>query len=434
MSAEMPLTGVNLPPSHELTALHWFNLPGFPSKESTLQNEFLLALQRITELPLDQPLFLYMANSYIDDFDMITHPDEQDQQILNAKGVHIYLYEPICPYDSAVSGVRASPQQQGSQFYIDLPASIPLQNMRAVELDAIKVYCDRNRLTNVTVHSCDYNIDKYFPYYQSSMKLTCDDLFLRSQTVYNNVSDQMSDSFTHKFICTNWRYTKHRNLIAAYLVDKSAHLSWNFNTSLDVIQDSLWFNLEEWAIEHPDYMWTMRVNVDLLNDKSPMMLDITPDEPTSIDGTYSYCYPMPDYYMPDNKQSSSLEKFYRDAFVSIVTESRFAQNTGNYSEKMYQAVLHRKPFIMVAPPKTLEYIRQEGFMTFGDFWDESYDDCRNHQDRLILLFKLIDVIEATPLRELRQMYSEMAYILEHNYTTLLNKTPGRSVQLLEESI
>jgi hypothetical protein len=104
-----------------------------------------------------------------------------------------------------------------------------------------------------------------------------------------------------------------------------------------------------------------------------------------------------------------------------VTETRFAQPTANYSEKVYNAIFYKKPFILVAPPKTLQYMKEEGFRTFSDFWDESYDDIEIHQDRLFTIFNLIDQLNKKPIDELRNIYRQMIPILEHNYNLLQTK-------------
>lgn len=425
MDEVMIETGVNLPPDSDLTSLHWFNIPGTPTKENTVNNEFLLSLQKLIGASTDTPLFIYVNNSFIIEFETLKH-SKDDVDIMNYRGVHIYLYEPICPYVVGSGQRKDNPQQQGSQFYIDLPAEIDPHTIRAVELDAIKIYADNNQLTNITVHSCDYNIETYYPFY-SQLTMLCDDLFLRNQTVYDTVQQSMSPDFTRKFICTNWRYTKTRNLIAAYLYSHSAHLSWSYSVSLSTLQNKLWFNLDEWKEHYPDQYEIITKNLAQLESTAPIVLDIKPESAAVIQHTGSYCYPLPDYYMPDNKFKNSLEMYYRDSFVSVVTESRFAQMTSNYSEKMYQAALHRKPFIMVAPPKTIEYIKTEGFRTFDEFWDESYDDCLNHQTRLIKIYEVIEFINRKSLVELRQMYMRMSHIMEHNYHTMVNKTPDKHI-------
>ena len=55
-----------------------------------------------------------------------------------------------------------------------------------------------------------------------------------------------------------------------------------------------------------------------------------------------------------NEKQHRLEKYYKETFVSVHVESRFAQPTGNYSEKAIQSVIYKTPFIIVAPPYTLK--------------------------------------------------------------------------------
>ena len=122
-----------------------------------------------------------------------------------------------------------------------------------------------------------------------------------------------------------------------------------------------------------------------------------------------------------NPKTNTLEKFYKDVFCDVVTESRFAQPTGNYSEKTYQPMFYKKPFILAAPPYTLKFLREEGFKTFGEFWDESYDECENHEERLFKIFKVIDFINDKSMDELREMYHKMSDILKHNRNLLDKK-------------
>ena len=116
-----------------------------------------------------------------------------------------------------------------------------------------------------------------------------------------------------------------------------------------------------------------------------------------------------------NSLKSSLQEFYSTAFVDIVTESRFAQPTGNYSEKTYQPIQYKRPFILAAPPHTLKYLKEQGFKTFSDFWDESYDDEFDNAKRMIKLFDLINFIGDKSIHELRQILHDMTPILEFNH-------------------
>jgi hypothetical protein len=73
-----------------------------------------------------------------------------------------------------------------------------------------------------------------------------------------------------------------------------------------------------------------------------------------------------------------------------------------------------RPFILVAPPKTLAYIKSLGFRTFDEFWDESYDDELDHGERLAKIFEIIDYISTLSIEEMRELYSKMIPIVQHN--------------------
>jgi hypothetical protein len=109
-----------------------------------------------------------------------------------------------------------------------------------------------------------------------------------------------------------------------------------------------------------------------------------------------------------------IATLHNKSFVSIVNESRFAQPTGNYSEKVLHAVYLQHPFILVAPPYTLKYMREQGLKTFSDFWDESYDEESIHSVRMAKILKLIDYIGSKSLEELEQLRLEMEPVLKYN--------------------
>ena len=76
---------------------------------------------------------------------------------------------------------------------------------------------------------------------------------------------------------------------------------------------------------------------------------------------------------------------------------------------------YKKPFVLVAPVNTLKVLKDHGYKTFGDFWDESYDDIQNNEERLFKIFETIEFINSKSLEELQDMYNKMKPIIEHNY-------------------
>jgi hypothetical protein len=115
-----------------------------------------------------------------------------------------------------------------------------------------------------------------------------------------------------------------------------------------------------------------------------------------------------------------LTQEYQHCFADIVVETHVLGNTFFPTEKTTRPMWLKKPFIIFASKNYLEYLRQMGFRTFGDFWDETYDGYES-ADRLLKIQKLLDHIAQIPVDELEKMYWDMQYTLEHNYQLLMTQ-------------
>ena len=360
----------------------------------------------------DKHIFIYFNNSKIKTLDTITH-DADTISTLNKAGIEFYLFEPLCSY--------SLPDKVHNQYFYSDFGHVEPGTIGADELDSIYDYAVRNNLTNIRVRSCDYNIDKYYPQYSDRLTLMCDDLFLKSQVQIKNLKDNPGINFTKKFICLNWRYTKHRNLVSAFLAGRDGYLSWYFRSSFDVLKQNLTFDLENWKTKYPKHYETLLAGNNYIEEHSPLCVDETTDNCVVItDASKVNIWPIVKEYEQGttpalhNGVRNSLEDYYSDIFLDVINETRYFQPTGNFSEKIFQAVQYMKPFVLVAPPKTLEYFKSLGFQTFSEFWDESYDDELDHEVRLSKIFSTIDFITDKSIEELRLMYVKMMPIFKHN--------------------
>jgi hypothetical protein len=59
-------------------------------------------------------------------------------------------------------------------------------------------------------------------------------------------------------------------------------------------------------------------------------------------------------------------------------------------EKSYKAIAAHHPFLLASTQGNLAYLRSQGFETFPELWDESYDDESDYQVRLD---RLVDIIQ-----------------------------------------
>lgn len=403
----LQITGLSIHHGQFNTLFSFFDIPNYKHPPEINHPMVSRLIEPVVLNDPNRKSMVYMNNGYIKELDELNHNSTDP--------IHIYLYEPLCSYDVT------NPFDAAKTFYGEFHGDIDPANLRAYELDSIYNYAVRNNI-KVVAHTGDYNVHVYYPYYNSHVELVCDDLFLSVCTKILDLNEEIEYNFTKKFINLNWRHTNHRQLLASFLAAQDGYLSWYYESDFAAATKKAPFNLSQWETKHPELYQRLKNGSELLNNTGPYTVDINAENITDKNDHW----PDTDQYSGGaspallNKNINSLEQYYRDIFVDIVTESRYGQPTGNFSEKVLQAIQYQKPFILVAPPYTLEYLKSYGFKSFSDFWDESYDTEIDHGERLAKILYVIDTILAKPIEELREMYKEMIPIVKHNLKTFKN--------------
>jgi hypothetical protein len=393
--------------------LHWMNFPDIAVKETTL-DKTIQHIFNLTGLPKNTPTFIYLGNRNIVGLEQLVHTKKIE------KDIHIFLYEPLCYY--------IKDRLHTAGFYTEFKHDTDINIIRAEELDSIREYAIKNNISKekIIVHTCEYQIEQYIPYYNDSMTLICDDIFLKSYPEILNNNDNYEFFMRHTFLCLNWRYSKHRHLVTAFVDQLNSKYSWYYKCSLTTLDKDLWFNFLKWEKTNPLYFKLTYNGINKFNEHSPICLDIHTSESVNV-GLGGPYWPTVNsfqnhkYLSNNNATNHPLEKFYNESFCIIVNETRFAQHAANYSEKVYQAIQYKKPFVVVGPPKTLEYMRSQGIKTFSEFWDESYDDEIDHEKRLIKIFDLLRDINKFTYKEKIDTYLNMIPLLKSNFELLKTK-------------
>ena len=368
--------------------LYWKNIP-----EKKRPNRIGPAFKHLEEKTffgsITSPVFLYTGTNYINFSRFLKQPKVLKK--LKKRPPSVFLYEPVSynfkNLDNYTLGYY-------SEFHSKQNFS---KELRADELESVQKFAEAIG-TTITVYTCDYRLSHYQGQYYPNLKLLFNDIFLRQACLGYMSKAEYQRDITKKFWCGNGRYTIHRHIIMSYLADKPGNYSWHFKGN------ETWRESVNWLEDLPD----LTDGVELLN-KSNFSLDFTTDSVELEEAS--------GYYMPEGPFSNPnlrYRKTFLDSFVCIINETRFAQPTGNVSEKVIDAIIYANPFILVAPPRSLELLRKIGFKTFGDFWDESYDLEENHSKRMQMIFKLIDEINNKSLDELNKLYKSMVPILKHN--------------------
>lgn len=359
---------------------------------------------------------------------------------LNKTSFHIFFYEiPLLSIDPNYTyrlGYASFTDQNIETEFPKFKYTVVGSNQNPTncyELDCISRFVERNKLTNVHVYSPYYRMEDYFK--DLNFYLHTFDLFLyftskpttKEITLGNfkEIPPPSPNEIEYKFISFSKRYTGIRELITAYLYDKSAqlsyihkHLDFEIQYNNETIQGSEWnyywenidrrlpFEFSKWQSKYPNQYNQIVANQPFIHNNLELDQKIT-DHWKEIDDfdLFDTVYPI---------------DYIKKSFVQVVTESVFGAPFGYSSEKTLLPLRGLRPFIMVAPPHTLEYLHTIGYKTFNDFWDESYDKETDHEKRLIKILDIIDKISIMSIDECRQMYKQMIPILVHNNKNILN--------------
>lgn len=129
--------------------------------------------------------------------------------------------------------------------------------------------------------------------------------------------------------------------------------------------------------------------------------------PLILDTTNFSKYPMEVGY-------DSVKPFYDDSYINIVMETYFFSNIIHITEKTYKPIAFMQPFIMLAAPYGLQHIKDMGFKTFDQFWDESYDSETDHTIRFLKITQQVRKISEWSQEKLDQFVKDVQPILEFN--------------------
>jgi hypothetical protein len=105
----------------------------------------------------------------------------------------------------------------------------------------------------------------------------------------------------------------------------------------------------------------------------------------------------------------------KDSLVYVPTETVYFGRRTHLTEKTFKAIALEMPFVLIASAGSLAYLREYGFRTFADVFDESYDletDDILRIEKVVALLKQLDELTAEQRQAIHQ---RCLPIVEHNY-------------------
>ena len=124
---------------------------------------------------------------------------------------------------------------------------------------------------------------------------------------------------------------------------------------------------------------------------------------------------------------------YQRAFLHVVTETIYHYPHNANGEKTWKPISCLRPFVLVSLPGALQDLKNLGFMTFSNWWDESYDIIQDPDDRLFAIMSIVEEICTKNTNELQEMLIDMQHILYHNYSYYNDNFLQDQIQQFEQS-
>jgi len=126
-------------------------------------------------------------------------------------------------------------------------------------------------------------------------------------------------------------------------------------------------------------------------------------------------------------------KLFQQSFLQVVTETVYVYPTTYVSEKSIKPIVNKRPFVIIGPVGSLQNLRNIGFKTFGDYWDESYDTIQAPEDRLLAVVNIIDSICNKSIIELQECCVSMLDVLNFNFNFYVNEFKQNELTKLEQA-
>jgi hypothetical protein len=176
--------------------------------------------------------------------------------------------------------------------------------------------------------------------------------------------------WSHALIAADWfRYAKHDPVLQY----DSAVFTQDF-----LIYNRAWSGTREYRLTFVDRLIQSGLINNCRTSFAPVDSDMHYSQHRFANADLAIARTDLETVLPPNTHNSHASADYNNqdyaqTGMEIVLETLFDDSRWHLTEKALRPIACGKPFMLVATPGSLEYLRSYGFETFGDFIDESYD-------------------------------------------------------------
>jgi hypothetical protein len=123
-------------------------------------------------------------------------------------------------------------------------------------------------------------------------------------------------------------------------------------------------------------------------------------------------------YSPNTHDAGASADFDSDDYattaIEVVLETLFDDSRHHLTEKSLRPIACGRPFILMATPGSLQYLKQYGFETFDGLIDETYDTITDPRERMVAITQEIKRISELSHAQKRLLWIKLYAIAERN--------------------
>jgi len=234
---------------------------------------------------------------------------------------------------------------------------------------------------------------------------------IQNKEVY--VTKRHIDIIEKSFLCLNYRYRQHRiDLTLLFLKN-------------DLLKDSF-YSIPAGNPHHPDQLFLHNVhrnfsqNIGLTEEDLLNFQTILPLKVDNLANSYD------NHKIMTMDANQTLSHLYEKSLISVVTETTAYEPTIAETEKTFKPILYKQPFILVGQKGSLKNLRNKGYRTFSQWFDESYDDISDNHQRMMKIADICKQISNWDKNTKQNFIVGTKEVVEHNYQ-LLKNTYGKII-------
>ena len=242
-------------------------------------------------------------------------------------------------------------------------------------------------------------------------------VILHSEQRSSEVEKYCNNSFvpayywSHALIAQDWfRYAQHDPAL-------------NYNTDLldsdFLIYNRAWSGTREYRLCFAEHIVETGLTQSCKMSFTPMDTDVHYSQHQFANSAFQITnfnlegfFPTNTYHA--NSSADYNNQDYRHCGMEVVLETLFDDTRWHLTEKTLRPLACGKPFLLMSTAGSLQYLKQYGFKTFGDYIDESYDTIYNSHDRMQAVIVEMQRISQLDKNKKIVLWNKLHKIAQHN--------------------